>query len=364
VIRAFGLNDIGLLAGLQRDSAPLAIEHILTHPRGPLWIALTGPWPWAGLGIATYVLREKTPEGKQAGFIQLIRRAARPEADVLHISPALSAAGLDACALVWERLLTHSASAAASHGLQRIFASIPDGGPEETCLRGASFSLYARETIFRLAVAPGLKESLSFGLLPAASPPGFRPQVPQDGWALQRLYTRSTPQLVQHAEGAITGDVGSPTLSWWEPDRWAGLVLEPAGEVRGAVQVHFGRAGHWMRVWGANVLTIRELRSLVAEGLRAIAKATEKGRPSPVYFTVRDYEGGVASILAGFGFAPYTDRVRFVRHIGARERKPLPVTLPAVEMPQALTQSSADPGMTAVRPYASGVGEGIPFSRS
>jgi hypothetical protein len=315
VIRPFALTDVPLVRRLQRTSAALAVEHILTHPRAPLWVALTAPWPWAGVGVATYVLSEACLEGPLAGFVQLIERASRPEADILHIAPALATAdGKDpAGEATWDCLLAHCTKAAGGHGLQRIFASIPDGGPEETCLRMAGYSLYTRETICRLAVAPQVKD-LS---------PGFRPQLPQDSWALQRLYAHGTPRLVQQAEGAASGDVGSPPLSWWEPDRWQGFVWEPAGEVRGAVQVHVGRSGHWLRVWGVTTLTSRELRTLIEQGLRLISAGPAGRRAAlPVYVTVRDYEIGLSSVLTGFGFAPYVDRMRFVKHIMAAVRRP------------------------------------------
>ena len=114
----------------------------------------------------------------------------------------------------------------------------------------------------------------------------------------------------------MTGEVGSPPLSWWDPNDWQGQVWEPAGEVRGAVQVHLGRAGHWLRLWGMNALSAREVRSLVEQGLRVIALAQSRGktRPLPVYTTVRDYEIGLSGALTGFGFAPYADRARFVKH--------------------------------------------------
>jgi hypothetical protein len=320
VIRPFGLNDVLLVRRLQRASAALAVEHILTHPQAPLWIALTAPWPWAGVGVATYVLDEGNAGERLAGFVQLIKRAARPEADLLHIAPALATADGDdpAVAAIWDRLLIHCTRAAGGHGLLRIFASIPDGGPEEACLRTATFSLYSRETICRLAVVPQVKDI----------PQGFRPQLPQDSWALQRLYTNGTPRLVQQAEGALTGEVGSPPLSWWEPDRWHGIVWEPAGEVRGAVQVHVGRAGHWLRVWGTNTLASRELRSLVEQGLSTIANGCDRRRAAlPVYATVRDYEVGLSSVLTGFGFAPYAYRARFVKHTTATVQRPVAATL-------------------------------------
>ena len=273
-----------------------------------MWVALTAPWPWVGLGVATYVLDEVHEGRRLAGFIQLIKRTARPEADVLHVSPALSVAGQEEWVgeEIWARLLAHCAPAAASQGLQRVFASIPDGGPEEACLKEAGFSLYTRETIHRLSVAPQ-----GPGGAGARGAVGFRPQAPSDSWALQRLYMQGTPKLVQQAEGALTGEVGSPTLSWWEPDRWIGVVWEPAGEVRGAVRVHLGRAGHWMRVTGAGAMAQREQRSLIAQGLRLIADRERGGRSAPVYVTVRDYEPGMGGILTGFGFAPYAYRALF-----------------------------------------------------
>jgi hypothetical protein len=333
VIRPFGLTDIWLVRRLQRSGMQMAIEHVLTHPRDPLWTALTAPWPWAGVGVATFVLDEQSDGQRLTGFVQLMKRAARPEADLLHLAPALvqEAACDVATQTIWSRLLSHCSQAAANHGLQRIFASVPDGNPGQTCLRDTGFSLYTRETIYRLAIPTD-------GSVQA----GFRPQGPQDGWALQRLYLRHTPRLVQQAEGAVTGEVGSPLLSWWEPDNWQGIVWDPVGEVRGAVQVHIGRAGHWMRVWGANGVSVRELRSLVEQGLRLVSNTPSRQTRHglPVYVTVRDYEPGLSSVLTEFGFAPYTDRSRFVKHTVVPVRELQPVTLAALEVRQELPARS------------------------
>ena len=74
MIRPFALADILLVYRLQNEGVPLAIEHILTHPRPPLWLALTAPWPWAGRGVATYVLRERSQGRQIQGFVQLLKR--------------------------------------------------------------------------------------------------------------------------------------------------------------------------------------------------------------------------------------------------------------------------------------------------
>lgn len=331
VIRPFGLSDVWLVRRLQNRGVSLAIEHALTQPYRPLWTALTAPWPWAGKGVATFVLDATEDAQYAAGFIQLMKRPARPEADVLHLAPALTAAGAnghDAPAATWRRLLNHCSAAAASHGLQRIFASVPDGCPEEVSLKEAGFSLYTREVIYRLAAAPA----------GGGQTPAVRPQAPQDGWALQRLYARETPRLVQQAEGTASAEVGS----WWEPDSWRGVMWSPAGEVRGAAQVHSGRTGHWLRVWGARELQPRELRSLLEQALRLVAPPGDARRPMPVYATVRDYEPGIGYALTGFGFAPFMERVRFVKHILATARVPAPLPVIGRELWQeAPLQSQA-----------------------
>jgi len=333
VIRPFGLRDALLVRDLQRNSAVLAIEQALLHPNAPLWMALTAPWPWAGLGVATYILDERDGDGPALGFAQLLRRAARPEADLLYVAPALPPEDAHDARRegIWRRLLHHSCQAAAGRGLQRIFASSPEDGPETGCLKDVGFSLYTREVLYRLAADPATDGPRPEG---ASRPAGFRPQLPQDNWALQRLYTNSTPRLVQSAEGAVTGEVGSPPLCWWEPDRWRGLVWERANEPRGAVQVHIGRAGHWLRIWGVNALTAHDLRVLVEQGLGLIADAPRLwGRgPAPVYATVRDYEIGLGDALTGFGFAPYLKRARLVKHTVAVVRAPLPAALAAREI--------------------------------
>ncbi len=324
VIRPFGLNDIWVVRRLQLSGIPLAIEHTLTHPHKPLWTALSAPWPWAGAGVATYVLDERVNGQRLAGFVQLMKRASRPEADLLHLAPApLHPDARDAATVdIWNRLLAHCSLAAAGHGLQRIFASTPDDCPEQTSLKSAGYSLYARETIYRLAMAPAAGGPVA----------GFRPQLPQDGWPLQRLYMRTTPRLVQQAEGAVTGTAGTPTLSWWEPGSWQGIVWEPAGEVRGAVQVHAGRTGHWLRIWGASSISGREVRGLVEQGLRLLSG--EHLQRLPVYTAVRDYESGLSGVLTGFGFAPYADRVRFVKHTVAPVRELAPASLATLEVRQ------------------------------
>jgi hypothetical protein len=378
VIRPFGLHDIWLVRRLQRSGMTLAVEHMLTHPHQPLWTALTAPWPWAGVGVATFVLDETlSRQGghgqRLQGFAQLFKRASRPEAELLHVAPAVMSAelGEEAASVgdaanhdglsydrsaeaVWSRLLAHCSFAAATHGLHRIYASTPEGCYEQTSLKQAGFCIYTRETIYRLASVPRASPATR-----DTRGKGIRPQHPRDSWGLQRLYTRGTPRLVQQAEGALSGgvsthDSSSPLLSWWEPNDWLGWVLEPAGEVRGAIQVHRGRAGHWLRVLGAGELSTREVRLLIEHGLRTLDKAAPfgNGRQSPVYVTVRDYDLNLSGALVSFGFAPLMERARFVKHTTAVVRVAEPV-------PAAVRELAREMGVRS-QPAV----EGRPFRRA
>ena len=298
MIRPFGLQDVRLVHRLQRTGAPLAIEHYLTHPRSPLRAALVAQW--AGPRVATYVHVDRTGEGHNVGFLQLMQRPNRPEADLLFIAPATPNDSA-----VWCELLQHSCVLASDQGVQRVYASPPDSAAQQECLRKAGFSPYTREVIYRLVGCPADGGPVA----------GFRSQETRDTWTLQRLYLRSTPRLVQQSEGALAGQAGSPPLSWWDPTRWEGVVWEPSGEVRAAVQVHRGRAGHWMRILVSPDLSREVARGLVEEGLHLLMRsAGRSGLALPIFASVRDYEVGLGDALIAHGFAPYADRVRMVKH--------------------------------------------------
>ncbi len=368
MIRPFGLHDIWLVRRLQHSGMTLAVEHMLTHPHEPLWTALTAPWPWAGVGVATFVLDENVHGQQLQGFAQLLKRASRPEAELLHLAPAVMSAELSedgagdqgglsydrSAEAVWSRLLAHCSFAAATRGLQRIYASTPEGCYEQTSLKQAGFCIYTRETIYRLATVPKCTPSTR-----DAHARVIRPQHPRDSWGLQRLYARSTPRLVQQAEGALSGgasglDSSSPLLSWWEPNDWQGWVLEPAGEVRGAIQVHRGRAGHWLRVLGAGELSTREVRLLIEHGLRMLDKSSpfNRGGQSPLYVTVRDYDMNLSGALVSFGFAPLMERARFVKHTAAVVRIAEPVPTAVRELAREIA--------VHIRPTAGGSPHGGP----
>jgi len=51
----------------------------------------------------------------------------------------------------------------------------------------------------------------------------------------------------------------------------------------------------------------------------------------PIYIGVREYHGGLSTILTDYGFAPFTDRAKMVKHVVQWVRNPAPLLAPALE---------------------------------
>ncbi|MBI3957389.1 MAG: hypothetical protein HY328_01170, partial [Chloroflexi bacterium] len=107
---------------------------------------------------------------------------------------------------------------------------------------------------------------------------------------------------------------------------------------------HLGRTGVWLRLWvDSNDPDTSQVHLLLRHGLQQIAGASVRG---PVYIAVRDYQGGLSSILEEYGFAPFTDRVRMVRPIWQWAKKAVENRLPSLEgvaeaMPGSLVMPQA-----------------------
>jgi len=280
---------------------------------------------WQGSGVGTYVLREQKP--RAAGFVQMLKRPTRPEVDLLYLAPAL--APDDQSARTWHALLSSCTIRAGEHGVHRLYASLPEDGPELDIFRQFGFSLYTTETIYRLESATG------------KLPSGLRPQREVDIWPLWKLLLESTPRLVQIAEGLSDNDEQSRAASWlrlgWvsflSTSTW---VLEEQGEVVGGVQIQRGQSGHALRLITRNPAP-EAASALLDGGLALLARSARR----PVYVTVRVYQAGIRSLLENRGFHPLAEQVRAVKHTVVRVREPLPTMLTAMERNVAPAHSLA-----------------------
>ncbi len=286
----FSAGDSLRIYRLQRQGISLDLQWTLTQPHTPLWEAWLAFLTQQAMGQPTYVLYD--PHDGEA-FIQVRYRPHQAAADVVYLAPALTHNRRTVNA--WMRLLDGACSDAASRGIQRVFANLPESGPEVDVFQQAGFTLYAGEEVYRLA-QPQLHPH--GGELPA-----IRPQQPEDWPAIQRLCVAITPQRVRQAEGGIAVMAGG--------DRNCRRYVLPGedDDLQAAIILYSGGLAHWLRVL-VHPESQPVADPLVRWGLAMMAG----GPPKPVYCNVRQYESGVRAALAVAGFEPYATRSLMVRH--------------------------------------------------
>lgn len=312
MIRPFRFSDSLFLQRLTSRSAPLQLERQLTQPYSPLWAALGAPLPWHGSGAATYLHIPNEIIPKIEGFIQAIKRPARAEADITYIAPLLSD---DVQAdVVWSRLLEHVAAEAGEHGIQRLYLCITSDDPGCEVVSNSGYTPYIRETLFRLASIPQIDSSQE-------TPPQIRPQREADSLALQRLFSRYSPPVVQKAEGMFTSNDDAPSplalRLWWQPENIEGVVFEEQGEIIAAVHIQHGNSGHWLRLFGdPNAPEVME--ALLDYSLKTLSRH----RDHPVYCAIRPYQSRFGPLLRAQNFTPEQEITRFVKHTTSFIKRP------------------------------------------
>lgn len=310
MIRPFALRDVLAVRSLQRDGVWLDLFHYLLLRRSALATALIAPIPWVGTGLASYVW---SPAQQVQGFVQMLKRPGRYEADVLFVAPRLEHGSFGQPA--WQKLLAACVAEAGAQGLRRLFASLPEGEAEIDVLASLGFLVYTSEEVFVLSSPPRLA---------ATTPdPRLRPRRSEDVWWLRRLYSIYTPQPVQHAEGHNNDDGGaSLPLAWWELTNQSSFVVDDKGDVLGGVQLVNGRRGHWLLLHGDP--GDDALMAIVLRHGMEVAR----GSRWPMYCAARPYQGGLAAVLQDHGFQSFTRRSRVIKHLAVRVKAAEPVTAP------------------------------------
>lgn len=249
---------------------------------------------------------------------------------------------------IWEKLLAHYTAMAAQQQVVRLYVEAPDQPLTVHTLSHVGFRSYARQTIWRLPhhQLAGRAYTISAEI---------RPRSKADDWALQQLYMRTVPKAVQVAEG-MDGDppVKPPILDWWSAGTCNCFVLEKHQEIVGALQFVQGARGVWLQLWAdMNNPDMTLVHQLLRYGLMVTQK---RELNLPVYVGVCDYHGGLSAILADYGFAPVTDRVKLVRPVVKWIREAaldsvLPLESPARVAPAQFTQQVTQQGtMTMTAP--------------
>ncbi len=305
MIRSFQLGDIFLIQSLSRVSTKLNTIQDLLQPYPALGMALTAVLHWDETKILTYVLHQHQHKLARTGFLQAQKRPGRPEADILLLAPALDTSrGHPA---IWEKLLSHYINAATKQGIARLYVDVPDQPLPVASFTHVGFKAYTRQTIWRLPTT-GIE------WVGDQLPNTIRPQHKEDEWGLRRLYDRVTPKLVQQAEGQQMHEmVNPPILDWWQPFVRTSFVLIEKNQIEGCIRIGYGQRGVWLQLWVDTTLPdSSKIHQLVRYALTEVSKHNVQ---KPIYLGVRDYHGALGTVLSDYGFAPFTDRAKMVKHL-------------------------------------------------
>jgi len=313
LFKPLDVRHLLLVSKLQDQGRVLDLEEALTQPYRPLWAALVGCLP-LGIGVSTYVC-DATQEGRRmAGFAQVRIRRDGPEADVIYLSPSPAVA--EDTITIWCRLLEKLCLEVGERGIQRIFARLPEDGPEVEAFQRVGFSIYTREDVFRLARTP-------------SDLPGqrtMRPQQPADSWRLQGLYATVAPRLVQQTENLTAKKWRATPGPWPRRTKREGYVLEDKGEIIGYLRIRKGQTGHWLEML-LHPQAYDRADELVAQSLSLLAEYP----PHPVYCCLRRYQGGLRVPLEARGFQPFASQCVMVKHTTVRVKEPALKLVPALE---------------------------------
>ena len=309
------VRDLLVVSRLQNQGMPLGLEEALTQTYRPLLAALVGYLPIEGIGVFTYVCDEVEEGRRMTGFAQVRTRKDGSEADVVYLTPSPSAAG-DA-KTIWCRLLEKLGLEVGERGIHRIFARLPEDGPEVEAFQQVGFSIYTREDVFRLAQIP---TDLSH------SERTVRPQQPTDNWGLQGLYADVAPRLVQQAENITVREWETTPGLWPRQARREGYVLEDKGEIIGYLRIRHRQAGHWLEML-LHPQAYERADELVVQSLSLLAEYP----PRPIYCCLRRYQGGVRVPLEIKGFQPFASQCVMIKYTTVRVKKPALKLIPALE---------------------------------
>ncbi|MGB9879565.1 MAG: hypothetical protein ACPLRM_02265 [Anaerolineae bacterium] len=325
MIASFGLRHIGLVRQLQNACTIVDLKSaLLDEPVTPLRAALQGYFLKSRLGIFTYVLQAQDHDTGLRGFAQAKGHPSGLAWNLVCMAPALDCQAMptllqpEEAVTVWYRLLLHLCIAAGEHRIQRLFAWVPADSPAEEVFRQAGFAVYCHEQLFwhpTVGVSSG-KPSTRVNLL--------RPENQCD---VQKLYRTITPRLVLQAEELNNQCSDLLLYPSYLLDSEQGYALYGhCGEMEGYLHITAGLRGVCLR------LLIHPEASDCAAELLDHALAVLSHYPSrPLYCAVRDYEGGLQSLLEERGFALANTYSLLVKHTTVRIKEPVRKLVPALE---------------------------------
>jgi len=302
MVRPCRIRHLPMVYRLWGRGMSLDLRQALPGSEATFWPALAAALPGSSLWETVYVLERG--DGLKDAFLQIRRRTARPEADLVYIAPTLE--DKPEAREAWDHLLTGTCIALGQQGIERIYAGLPESGPEVGVFRAAGFVLYTREELFRLG--PEARTS------PENGQPPLQVRAAEHDWGLERLYNELVPWLVQQAEG---GQGFNGLRSGFQGQESDGeYVLLDGDEIVGLVQMGTAAKADWLSVF-LHPRAYHWARAIVTFGLSQLQHSPRR----PVYCAVRHYQGGLRTPLEENGFQWTGTRALLVRHTVARVRE-------------------------------------------
>lgn len=337
-IMPFALQDLFMLAELQKVRQSLCPVEALTHPRPPIWQALTSFLAFEDGQTLTYVLNDPRRDGKPLrGFVQGTLAANCSEMVVHTLSPRLDTA--EDVPVIWHRLLNYLVAAAGERGVQRVFSNAGEGSAELDVLQGTGFNVYTREDLFCRPSDARPRAPKDDGIRRAGLRPEIRSELATDGWNIGYLYRAVAPRLVQQAE-AMFEEAGAVWCNrFLSRGQGEGFILEDGEGIAAYGHLTPGRTGHWLTLL-VHPRAYDRVDSLLDYGLALLSYY-----PSyPLYCTVREYQGGVRALLEERGFGQISMQCCLVKHTTARVQEPAMGLVPALENRAQSPTTTVSPG--------------------
>ncbi len=248
-------------------------------------------------------------------------------------------------------LVQYALNIALTRGVLRFFTRVEDDASEQEVFTRLGFQRYAREATYCLPSAADGLDALAAGALGTldtltgehAAPQGGRltlvaprrsdvlaqrAEVPlrrwhrHDAWGLMRLYTASTPHLVQVAEGLTSDELvytragggRTWTLPLVEPACEA-FVLDRGVRLGGWIRLRYGRGSQPHML---SLLAHPDDDGVATELLRFGLELLRQKPPRAIVCQVRDYESPVVNALRSAGFEQIASHALLIRHLAAR----------------------------------------------
>lgn len=307
------LGDLWTFRRKPRSLVMLYNEATLTRGHRLGLFALRNVLYGSGRDGASLVYRER---GMRA-LIQSVKRARRPEQDIILMAAYGGGRGHPTDPDMWFRLLEALTVMAGKHYVQRLYAALSQRHDElREVFRQLGFSCYAQQTVLRLE-GPDWDQGTTLAPM--------RPQTRHDIWAIHKLYGMVTPRPVQQAEARDSRSWMRARARLWKPPARS-WVFGAEDNLTAYLHLASGSTAHIL-----TLLLQPDARDITTDILRfGLAQVADS---LPVYLLLRDYQRELLLPAGDLGFQPIGEQALFVKHttVSARRLILLPALEPGLE---------------------------------